>query len=189
MYNVIFVRISSFSLFEYLIRGIENQDLLLTRAFFALAKTFLGFRFEGFRGGRNNTIVISQFMVPDEPIVHEFRQLVWEAISTHFSKSPDWAFECVENYARMHPDVVNEIMQKDISHVITIIEQHLTPDNFLHCRYVHKQIRWCKRHEVLHDQFSSLAKRFTNPLHERYLVIDWDRFRDKESFEFDNCEC
>ena len=34
--------------------------------------------------------------------------------------------------------------------------------------------------------FVSLSQKFTNPTYEKYLILDWDRFRDKESYDFEN---
>jgi hypothetical protein len=79
-------------------------------------------------------------------------------------------------------------MEYDIQFVVDIIENHLTPESFEYCRYIQDQIRWCKQQEVLHSSFDSLSQRFTNPLYEMFLKIDWDRVKDKESYDFDNHE-
>lgn len=175
-----------FILFKYLIKGVEGNDRLLTRSFFELAKTFLGFKFQHFKGGRNHSIVWYHYPLPNKPVIYEFRSLIWKTVLTHFSDYPDWAFDTLESYSRTHPDVIKEIMQEDIPNVLEIIEKHLAPQNFEHCRYVHTQIAWCKRNGVEHEDFPELLNKFTNPLYELYLILDWDRFRDKESLDFNN---
>lgn len=77
-------------------------------------------------------------------------------------------------------------MEYDIQFLIPIIENYLIPDSFVHCHYVQEQIRWCKRNGIEHSEFVSLSQKFTNPTYEKYLILDWDRFRDKESYDFEN---
>ena len=79
-------------------------------------------------------------------------------------------------------------MEYDIQFLIPIIENHLTPDSFEHCRYIQEQIRWYKRNEIELPEFLSLSQKFTNTTYEKYLILDWDRFRDKESYDFENHE-
>lgn len=175
-----------FILFQYLIKGLKSKDKLLARTFFELIKSFLGFKFDHSKGGRNRSIVMYQFHLPDKTITYQFRSLVWDNLFIHFSEYPIWAFESLESYSKTHPDVIKEIMQKDIPYLLKIINQYLNPENFEHCRYVQKQIRWCKRNEVEHKKFQGLKDKFINPLYKLYLTLDWDSFRDKDSFEFDD---
>lgn len=175
-----------FILVNYLVNGLQSKDVLLARSFFELSKSFLGFKFQHTKGGRNHSIVMYQFQMPNEPATYKFRSLIWESLQTCFSEYPVWAFDSLESYSHTQPDVIPEIMKEDLPQVLEIINQQLTPESFEHCRYVQRQIRWCKRNEVEDESFPVLAIKFTNPLYERYLILDWNRFRDKESFEFDD---
>src|SRR5690606_24327213 len=91
-----------------------------------------------------------------------------------------------KNYSRVHPDVNKEIMAFDIPFVLNIIDNHLSNENFEHCKYVQDQIRWFKRHEFVLPEFSNFSNRFVNETYLSFLKIDWDRFRDKEMYEFDD---
>ena len=79
-------------------------------------------------------------------------------------------------------------MEYDIQFLISIIKNHLNPNSFEHCLYVQEQIRRCKRNEIELPEFVSLSQKFTNTTYEKYLILDWDRFRDKESYDFENHE-
>lgn len=170
-------------LFKILIDGLNRKDLLYSKAFFELSKTFLSFKFQQSESGRNYSFSIYYYPLPNNTWTREFRKNIWESIDNNFW---DDAFNLLESYAQRSPDVIKEIMENDISFVCSIIEKHLTPDSFEHCRYVQEQIRWCKRNEVKHPSFDSLSLRFTNPLYEMFLKISWDRLRDKEIYEFDD---
>ena len=77
-------------------------------------------------------------------------------------------------------------MSFDIPFVLNIIDKHLTNENFEHCKYVQNQIRWFRRHDFDLPEFSNLTNRFVNETYLAFLKIDWDRFRDKEMYEFDD---
>lgn len=170
-------------LFQILIDGLNRKDLLYSKAFFELSKTFLSFKFQQSESGRNYSLSIYYYSLPNDTWTRKFRKNIWESINNNFS---DDAFNLLESYTQRRPDVIKEIMEYDISFVCSIIEKHLTPDSFEHCRYVQDQIRWCKRNIVKHSSFDSLSLRFTNPLYEMFLKINWDRLRDKEIYEFDD---
>ena len=170
-------------LFQTLIAGLNRKDRLYSKVFFELSKTFLLFKFKQVESGRNHTISFYYYSLPNNSLTREFRKNIWESVDANFS---DDAFHLLESYAKRSPDVIKEIMEYDISFIVSIIERHLTPKSFEHCRYVQEQIRWCKKNEVKYHNFDSLSLKFTNPLYEMYLKINWDRFRDKEKYKFDD---
>ena len=171
------------TLFQILIKGLNNNDILYSKAFFELSKTFLLYKFRQTKGGRNHTITFYEYPLPNNTWVRNFRRNIWEYVNIHFS---DDAFNLLQNYAQVSPDVIKEIMEYDIPFVVNIIENHLIPECFQHCKYVQEQIRWCKRKEVLHPDFNFLCSKFVNPLYEMFIKINWDRLRDKESYDFDD---
>ena len=173
-------------LFQILINGLTNQDSLLSVAFYELSKTFLGFKFQHTKGGRNHSFYWYHYPIPNSPLIQNFRKSIWNSLKENWEANPINSFELLKSYSNVSPDVSKEIMEFDIPFVIKIIEEKLTPTSFEHCKYVHDQIRWCNRNSVAHITFSSLSSSFTNPMYEEYLKIDWDRFRDKEMFEFDD---
>ncbi len=173
-------------LFQILIDGLNANDKLLSRVFYELAKTFLGFGFHHTKGGRKMSFYMYQYPVPNTPIIQLFRKNIWNAIQTNFPLYPNESFDLLQSYSHINPDVSNDVMQYDVPMLVDIIEKHLTPNSFEHCKYVQDQIRWCERNNVSHPSFSRLLKKFRNKIYETFLKIDWDRFRDKEIYEFDD---
>ncbi|MBB6002951.1 ATP-binding protein [Arcicella rosea] len=173
-------------LFQILIDGLNVKDNLLSTAFYELAKTFLGFRFHHTKGGRKMSIYWYQYPVPNTPTIQLFRKNIWDAIQENFQISIDKSFELLQSYSHIQPDVSKEVMQYDVPILVYIIQKQLTPNSFEHCKYVQDQVRWCKRNSVSHPSFSELLKKYRNKTYETFLKIDWDRFRDKEMYEFDN---
>lgn len=174
------------TLFDILIEGVEKNDELLSTSFFELAKTFLSHKFQQFKGGRKNSFIHYQYPIPNNVTIQEFRTKIWNSLESSFDSRPIMAFSLLKNYSRVHPDVNKEIMSFDIPFVLKIIDKHLTNENFEHCKYVQNQIRWFRRHDFDLPEFSNLTNRFVNETYLAFLKIDWDRFRDKEMYEFDD---
>lgn len=173
-------------LFNILIEKLQNKEPIYAAAFFGLSKKFLHFEFQHSRGGRNSTIHFYHYRIPNKLIMNNFRRKIWKTVDGSFDLYPELAFDLLKSYSQPHPDVANVIMAFEIPQIILIIEKHLDANSFLHCKYVHDQIRWFKRNSIEMESFSSLVKKFTNQTYKTFLKLDWDRFRDKEMFDFEN---
>ncbi len=171
---------------DLLLEKVAKGDDLYVQVFFVLAKTLLKFKFQYSEGGRNMQIHIYTYPLPLTPQVQAIRRNIWEGIDKYFSRYPVWAFEALASYALVSPDVTPEVMAFDIPFVVSIIHRHLDPGSFGHCQYVQDQIRWCKSSGLKHPDFTKLSKRFRNSTYAAYLKLDWNRFRDKELYEFDD---
>ena len=170
-------------LFDILINGLTNRDTLYTKAFYELSKTFLSFKFEHTEGGRNHSITIYFYSLPFNESTKKFRKRVWECINANFTKE---AFVLLENYAQPTLDVVKEVIEYDMPFVCLLIEKHLSPGSFSHCKYVQDQIRSYKRCKISSPFLDDLSEKYTNPVYELYLKVNWNRYRDKDVYEFDN---
>lgn len=173
------------NLFELLFEGLKKGELLFAFSFFELAKTFLSYEFEMVEG-RKNSIVIYHYPIPDLPFIREFRQKIWQAIDMNFATYPGASFDVLKGYSGPTPDSIKEIMEFDVQYVIEIIQKHLTNKSFEHCKYVYAQIKWFEKNEVYQEVFSALRQQFTNDIYEVFVKIDWNRFRDKADYEFDD---
>lgn len=174
------------TLFDILIDGVIKDDELLSTSFYELSKTFLSYEFQQFKGGRNYSFTHYQYPIPNNNTIQEFRTRIWNTLDSSFASRPEMAFRLLKNYSRVHPDVNNEIMEFDIPFVLNIIDKHLSIENFEHCKYVQDQIRWFKRHNFDLPEFSNFTNRFVNETYFTFLKIDWDQFRDKEMYKFND---
>ena len=176
------------TLFQLLINKLNDKDILYSKAFFELSKTFLSFEYHKIKDRGNAAIIFYNYSLPNHPRIRDFRKNIWEAINNNFS---DDAFEILQDYLQKShtvADAIKEIMEYDIQFLTEIIERHLTPDSFVHCKYVQKQIRWCKKNEVFHPDFDFLCSKFTNPLYELHLKLNWSILDTEEKYDLDNYE-
>lgn len=174
------------TLFNLLFKGVNSKDKLLTVVFLELSKDFLGFKFQHTKAGRNDTIYWYDFVLPDINSIQVFRQKIWETVNSCFADFPVQSLELLNNYLDDGP--VKKIAQSDVSLILTIIENQFICDSFLHCRYVQDLAKWCRRYEVYNSVLNEVAQKYRNSTYDMYIKIDWDRYRDKEIYEFDNFE-
>lgn len=173
-------------LFEILISGLKKRDSLYATSFYEISKTFLRYKFHHTKGGRHNSFYMYDYPIPNNKYIHEIRKNIWEALNTSFDSYPQKAFGLLSTYATMSRDVIKEVMEYDFDFVFKVINTHLDTRSFEHCKYVHEQIKWFKRHDIIIQNFEDYLNRFNNDLYTTYLKIDWNRYRDKEEFEFND---
>lgn len=174
------------TLFNILIEGVTKKNELLATSFFELAKTFLSHSFQQFKGGRNNSFIHYQYPIPNDKTIQEFRTKIWDTLDNNFDSHTKMSFQLLRSYSKVYPDVNNEIMEFDIPFILNIIDKHLKIEEFEHCKYVQSQIRWFKSHDFELEEFTNFTNKFVNETYLTFLKIDWDRFRDKEMYEFDD---
>jgi len=175
-----------FILFNILINGLIKKDILLTISFFEISKYFLPYRYNYTNGGRGNTIEICNYSIPNSRKILEFRKNIWENINKYFTYDADISLDVLENYLNTRADINNDIMKHDMQYIINIINNHLTPKSFQHCKYVQEQILIFKRNNINYYELNILKSKFINHLYKIYIIINWDKYRDKDYFDFEN---
>lgn len=175
-------------LIDLLIKGVISKDKLLTVGFLEITKDLLGFKFHHTKAGRNNTVYWYDYDLTDTDSIQVLRQKIWETVNNCFADYPAPSLEILNYYLDDGPDLAKEIAQWDVRLILTIIENHFTCDSFLHCRYVQDLARWCRRYEVRTSVLDEVTQKYRNSTYEMYIKIDWDLFRDKELYGFENYE-
>ncbi|WP_037588640.1 ATP-binding protein [Stenoxybacter acetivorans] len=177
------------TLFKILIEGLKNNDNLYSVVFYELSKTFLDFQFQQFqyiKRGKNRILSQHQYTITNNKYIHQFRKNIWENVKNNYLNYPNQTLELLQKYAQVNYKSEKDIINYDIPFVISIIETYLNTNSFEHCRYVQNQIRQYKKQKITHNSFDILAKKFTNPLYEMFLKLDWDYCKNKESHNFKN---
>lgn len=176
------------TLFDILTEGVNKNDELLSTSFYELSKTFLSYSYQQFKGERNNSFVHYRYQIPNSNTIQEFRAKIWKTLDSNFTLRPILAFSLLNNYSTVNLDINKEIMEFDTPFVLNIIDNHLSNENFLHCKYVQDQIKLFKRHKFDLPEFSNLSNRFINDTYLSFLKLDWNRLRNKEMYEFDDSQ-
>ncbi|KVV13418.1 hypothetical protein AP058_02781 [Flavobacterium sp. TAB 87] len=166
-------------LFKTLIDGLNKDIPIYFISFYELSKIFLGYKFHHTKGARNNSISFYDYPIPNIQVIQGFRTDIWNALKNNFEKYPFQSLEVLQHYSGVRIDSSKELMEFDVDYLINIIETHLSPTSFEHCKYIQDQIREYKRNSISHSSFPSLITRFTNPTYDTFLKFDMNIFRDK----------
>jgi DNA polymerase III delta prime subunit len=173
-------------LFDFLIDGVKRKDNLYFVVFFELSKTFTAFKYHQFKSGRNNSFSYYDYPIPPTKAIKSFREKIWITLIDNFDYHPIKSFNVLLNYSSRGRDISKDLLEFDVNFILKIINEKLDKDNFRHCKYVQKLIKNLIANSIDLPVFQSLKERFTNETYKIFLLIDWDRFRDKEMFEFDD---
>lgn len=174
------------TLFDIIIKGITKRDALLSTAFYDLSKIFLSFHFQHNRAGRNLSIVFYEYNIALYDEIKEFRTNVWKTLDEHFSSFPDESMDVLEQYSSYRTEHDKEVFEFDSTFILAIIKKHLSPSSFRHCKYVQQQVKRYRKRLSESTELTTLANTFVNQEYDVFLKIDWDRLRDKDSYEFDD---
>ncbi|MDX5864821.1 hypothetical protein SIL80_02775 [Bacillus cereus group sp. BfR-BA-01119] len=170
-------------LFEVITNGMNKGDKLYLVIFYELAKTFLQFKFEVFKFGRENKFIFYKYELPNIEDLKLIRKGIWNNVNRNFylnrGKSLDLLSSYCDNYSEN-----NELIYFDKEYIINLIKQHLDTTIFEHCLFVQKYIKFLNRHSIKGLCLDELKEKYRNELYEMYLKIDWDRIRDKEVYDF-----
>ena len=171
------------TLLSILTNGLRKEDILLTTFFFKMSSHLLKFSYQHTRGGRNSSIQLYRFNLPNTDDIREFRATIWSEIKDKFPKFPNLAFELMKEYAKPNPDTAKDIMESDLPYVVSIIESNLSSSSFEHCQYVQDQIWWFKQNSISSSKFESLKRKYVNDLYKMSLKLSWDRLRNRELYD------
>lgn len=170
-------------LYEVLIKGVNQKDIIYTKAFYELSKTFLLFQFEQTEACRNHSFSFYHYPLPCNNSIKDLRKEIWSCLNSNY---PNEVYSILENYLHNTHDVVKDIMEYDMPFVCSIIENHLNPDSLIHCKYVQELIRCYKRNDIESYDLEELSRIYTSRIYEMYLIVSWDRLRDKDYFQYDD---
>lgn len=173
------------TLYEVLIKGVNQKDIIYTKAFYELSKTFLLFQFEQTEPWHNHSFSFYHYPLPCNNFIKDLRKEIWECLNSNYS---DEVYSILENYLHNTHDVVKDIMEHEMPFVCSIIENHLNPDSLIHCKYVQELIRCYKRNAIKSSDLEELSRIYTSRIYEMYLKVSWDRLRDKDCFQYDDYE-
>ncbi len=175
------------TLFELLINGFKTVDKLYIVLFYELAKTFLESSFHQVKAGKNLTISFYDYPLPNTTAVQEFRSNIWHALIDNYKDFPAKSIEVIKHYISNNKNKrIKQIDEFDMSFFLQLIQEHFTNTIFDHCDIVQEYISLCRWNSIKNSNFTFLSKFYTNDTYEMYLIIDWDRLRDKEIFDFDD---
>jgi DNA polymerase III delta prime subunit len=173
-------------LFDCLIDGLNTKDELYSVAFFELSKSFIAYKYHQLKGGRKNSITWYDYPIPASQTIKEFREKIWNSVIENFNNYPQESFRLLLSHPNGRRDITKDLLEFDVNFIIEIIENKLDKNLFEHCKYVQSTIKDLQSNSIDLPIFSSFKEQYTNERYKTFLLIDWNRMRDKEMFEFED---
>lgn len=173
-------------LFDCLIDGLNTKDELYSIAFFELSKSFIAYKYHQLKGGRKNSITWYDYPIPASQTIKEFREKIWNSVIENFDNYPQESFRLLLSHPNGRRDITKDLLEFDVNFIVEIIENKLDKNLFEHCKYVQSTIKDLQSNSIDLPIFSSFKEQYTNERYKTFLLIDWNRMRDKEMFEFED---
>lgn len=171
-------------LLKILKNGFSENKSLEKELFYEISKTLLKHSFQKFEPTYNdNTISFYTYPQQYDQVIEELRIDIWDITFDNFDQYPSRTISLLNSCATQHPDNNQDLMYFDLDYIVRIINEKLNPDNFSHCRYVHKQIWWLRRCNVEKDYFDSILNQFNCELYQFYLTMDSEYLYGQHRFE------
>lgn len=164
--------------------GFAENKSLEKELFYEISKTLLKHSFQKFEPTYNdNTISFYTYPQQYDQVIEELRSGIWDIAIDNFEQYPNRTLSLLNSCAKQNPDNNSELMLFDLDYIVHIINEKLNPDNFSHCKYVHKQVWWLRRSNVERDYFDNVLKLFNCQLFQFYRAMDSEYLYGRHRFE------
>lgn len=171
-------------LFNHVIENINRKHY--KEAFIALASTFLAHHYQVHHSSRGNKITFYDYPVPANDTIKQLRAKIWKSLFKLFPEYSEKVLDVLTSFSQPRMKGLNDgILEVDLEHIVPFIEKQLHPNVFSHMHFVQefiKRIRSPKYRIV----FQKLKAKFNNDDYLAYRVLDWNYFRGKHEYDFDD---
>lgn len=175
-------------LIKLLIQNINKKTPHYSIAFFAIAKTMLEHHFQISKGGRNHTFSIYHYPLPFSDEIKTLRKTIWTALFEKFEEYPQEVLNVYKDFKPVLKKPILQILEYDLSFILQFINSKLDSSKFTHIHYVHELVSFLNRMNMPDRSYQSLTSTFTSLEYECFRKLDWNRIRNKESYDFKNHE-
>lgn len=173
-------------LFNLLTEKFKSSEPHYIEAYFALSKTFLGHYFQIAKGGRNNTVMIYQYILPFNKTIKSFRKQIWETLIQNYEAYPDKIFNIFKDYQPGFREIVKEVLLFDLTYMLPFAENKLDKNNFMHCFYVQHLVYWLDKEEIEDRSYRKFKSIFNSDEYKIFRKLDWNSYRGKQEYDFAN---
>jgi hypothetical protein len=174
------------TLLDIILKAADEEKQLEKELFYVVGKMLLKHKFQQVKPIYGNSLSIYSYEVKKGTLIEELRDDIWNRVFKHFDAYKNESLELLESCASMHPDNNLELMKYDLEFILKIIVEKLNAEVFEHCRYVQKQIWWCKRSKVNHRLFKELSISFNCELYQFYKILDRQKLNGVHRYELDD---
>lgn len=175
-----------YELFNFLTKRFNENEPHYIEAYFALSITFLSHSFHIFKGGRNNTFTHYDYPLPLTENVKKIREQIWQTLIENFERYPERIINIFKTYRSNFGKTIEEVLVYDLGFILNFIDNKLDYNNFSHCYYVQDLINWLDNETLKDRSYRRFKTIFTNDEYKAFRKLDWNSYRGKQDYEFEN---
>lgn len=181
--------IRQLSLMNLVTKNAAKKKLIYREAFYDMVSHYMLTTYRIARRGRKeNTIVSSEFKLPVVESLQNFRKLVWNYLISHLQSDRQKAIKFLYKYTEGNYKAEKSVYQFDFSFVCKFIETYLSPTSFEDCHIVQGLMLWFKKMGCDASIIKDLRTRYTMPLYERFLVLNYYRHGLRDEVDYPSYE-
>lgn len=171
-------------LFELLIDRAKKKQPNYLAAFFSLSTDFLAHHYHGSRSGRKNTIIMSEYQLPADKNIKEFRSMVWNALFGLYNENPNEVFKAIRSFSPGLKNPVKELIDFDFEILFPFLDANLDVNNFEHVHFVQNTISWISKRASSNASFQALKTKIISNDYKIFRKLDFSTHRGKNDYDF-----
>lgn len=118
--------------------------------------------------------------------VKQSRGKILDTLCNLYSDYTNEVFEVMLNFSMAHEKDSKYTFAFDLDYLIPWIDSNLSNKSFRHCYYVREMIRSSRKVKHSHPDFNRLKSTFKHPTYFLFELVNWDRRRGKEDYDFED---
>lgn len=174
-------------LLNYVIEQVEKTDVLCQKILWYISKLFLAIH-TNYSGPAvdKNSYCLFQYSVSTHKSILEIRKRIWALIEANYSLDRfSWL---LKSYMSSLWGKENKLFKCDYPYILEIIKKHMNSKSFEDCLCVQNFIQWAKRNGMSKKDYDYYHKRYNCREYKFYVLVTWDRLRDKEQYDYRDYE-
>lgn len=171
-------------LFELLIDRVKKKQPHYLAAFLNLSTDFLAHHYNGSRSGRKNTIIMSEYQLPANKNIRDFRTMVWNALFGLYNEYPNEVFKAIRAFSPGLKNPVKELIDFDFELLFPFLDTNLDANNFEHVHFVQNTISWISKRASSNSSFKDLKRKIISNDYEIFRKLDFSSHRGKNDYDF-----
>ncbi|MGW1456090.1 nSTAND3 domain-containing NTPase [Salegentibacter agarivorans] len=156
-------------------------------AFFAVSETFLQHSFHIVHGGRKHTITFYDYPIPQTKEIELLRATIWKTLFTLFDNYRSKVIKSINNFRPGYRKRTPKLLEYDLSFLIPFILENFSPQSFIESHSANDLSISLKNEDRIDGEiFNELESAFNTKAYKNFRKLDWNKFRDKEEYEFED---
>jgi|GEM_PF-2980211 len=173
------------SLWEHILSGAKQRDLLCTDLFFNLAHELLKSDNGIIRLRQDDKAIQMDHILSSNNGLYYFRGITWNMIYDFAAKDLGKIEDFLLTYIEHNRSSPAKIYYFDLFYLASLIDTYFDDESFIHCFIVRSILDGFFREKLTNDYCNDLKLKFDCQSYKYYRMLSWDRLRDKDMYDYE----